>query len=92
MPARESDSVRAGKNVSMQVDQAGRDIESGDIDDLAGLCRRNIRGHGCDQAIADGDVGDGADLVFGIDDVGALQQKVIRGLCEQGVHAQQECW
>jgi len=71
----------------MQIDQARRDIESGDIDDLARLCRGDIGGDGRDQAIADGHVAHGADLVLRVDDVGAFQQKIKGSLSEQAVRA-----
>ena len=90
MAAREPDSARPGEHVGMQIDQAGSDIESGDVDDLARLCGPDIRGDGCDQAIADGHVANGADLVLRVDNMGAFQQKVIGRLSEQAVRAQEE--
>ena len=54
----------AGEDVDVDVDQAGRDVEPGDVDDLERVGGVDVRGDGRDLAVRDGDVAHGADLVL----------------------------
>ena len=47
---------------------------------LTASARIDVRRHGGDLAVFDGDVADGADAILRIDDVAALQQQVVLGL------------
>jgi hypothetical protein len=63
--------------VGVDVDQAGRDVEPGDVDGLQRLRGRDVgrdRPHG---PVLDGHVADGIDVVPGIDDVAALEEQVV---------------
>ena len=68
----------------MRVDihQAGRDVESRDVDHLQSGGRIQVLRDGRDRTILDGDIADGADIVLRIDDVAALQKQVICRLAE----------
>ena len=70
----------AGEDMHVDVDQARRDVQARDVDDLECLRRIDLRRHGGDLAVADGHIGDRADLVPGVDDMAAAEQQVVRRL------------
>ena len=70
--ARQAHSVRSGKDVGMEIDQARDEVEPGDVDRFTRLFGRNIARNRRDQAIPDRYVLHGVALVLGVDDLGAL--------------------
>jgi hypothetical protein len=73
--------------VGVDVDEAGGDVEAGDVDDLEGLGRVDAGGDGGHLAARDGDVAHGVDPVPGIDDVPAAQQDVVLRLRGRSLRA-----
>lgn len=72
-------------DVVMDIDEPGRDIEAGDVDDFSGGRGGNVFGDGSDFAGGDGDVHHGVDVISGIDDVAALKKEIILdSLCGRG--------
>ena len=69
--------TRAGEHVNMQIHQAGRDIQAGDVHRFHRFCFRNPGRDGGDPAIFDGDVAPAVNLVLWIYDVAAPEQQVI---------------
>ncbi len=74
--------ARAGVDVHVHVYQAGSDVKSVDVDHLEGLRRRNVGGDGRDLVVLNGDIPDGTEIIFGVDDVTILEQKIVLILCE----------
>jgi hypothetical protein len=68
--------------VDVDVDQAGGDIKPGNVDHLAGSGGGNGGGYFGDLAVLNGDVAAGADAVFGVDEMAALEQQIVGGLGE----------
>ncbi|MGC4055608.1 MAG: hypothetical protein QM757_42835 [Paludibaculum sp.] len=66
-----------GEDVGVDVDQAGGDDQAGDVDDFCGIGGGQIRGDGGDFAILDGDVHEGVDVVFRVDDATPFEQHVV---------------
>ena len=60
--------------MDVHIDEAGDDVETGDIDHLDGLGGGDIGSDLGDLAVGDGYVHDGADLVFAVDDVPPFEQ------------------
>src|SRR5581483_6269650 len=68
--------ARTGIDVHVHVDKAGRDVETGDIDDFVRLGRGDRGRHFGDTAVLDGDVAHGTDLVLAVDDVSPFEEKI----------------
>ena len=64
-------------DVHMDIHQAGRDIQSGHIDHLVRLRRRDIRGDFGDLAVLNGDIANRADFVLSVYDLSALEQQIV---------------
>ena len=69
--------VEAPEDVGVEVDEAGCDVESGDVDGLDGGVGGDAYGDFGDLAVLDGYVTDGVDVVLGVDDVAAFEQEVV---------------
>ena len=69
-------------DVRVYIDQAGRDVESRDVDHLQSGGRVQVLRDGRDRTVLDRDIADGADIILRIDDVAALQQQVVCRLAE----------
>src|SRR5579871_1146074 len=84
--------ARARIDVHVDVDEAGSDVEAGDIDDLPGLRGIDVGRDLGDAAVADRHVADFVDVILGVDNVAALEKKIVRSLGESGGQKkQQEC-
>src|SRR5262249_42898676 len=63
----------AGEEMRMNIDQAWRHIQRRDINRRTHARSRNIRRHGSDLSLRDGDVAHGGDAAFRVDDVAPLE-------------------
>ena len=63
--------------MGVDVNQSGSDIEAAHIHGAAGLVGRYVRIHLGDLTLCDGDIADGVDAVFGIDELAALEQQIV---------------
>ena len=79
----------SGEDMSVDVDQAWRHIQTRCVDHLAGFRGGNIRANRCYSARFNCDVADGVDVVLRIDDMAAFQKQVVL-LREGGNHAEQQ--
>ena len=74
----EEPSIKAAVHVQVDVDEAGGDVEAGDI----GLSLRSagqLRPHSSDFAVFDSEVSRAVDVVFGVDEVAVFEQDVVVG-------------
>ena len=67
----------SGEDVHVDIDQARRDVETGDVDYFESFGGIDSRSDSRDLAVADGDVAHGVDVVLGVDDAAALQKQII---------------
>ena len=65
--------------MEMNINQTGRDVQTGSIDNFSRLTGGNIFFHGRDLVLGNRDVHDSVQIVGGIDYVAALQQQVVTG-------------
>src|SRR5262249_14440264 len=67
----------SGVHVNVNVDEAGRHVQPRRVDDLQRLGGVDVRGNSRHLAVRNRQVANRADVVPGIDDVTAFQQKVV---------------
>jgi hypothetical protein len=65
------------RDVDVNVDEAGSDIEAGGVDDFSGGRSGNVFIDGGDFAGGNGDVHDAVNVICGVDDVAALEEKIV---------------
>ena len=75
-------------HVRMDVNEARGDVQSRDVHRFARARGRDVLGDGGDFPALDGHVADGVDPVLGVEDVTALQEKVV--LLREGGAREQE--
>ena len=61
--------------MNVDIDQSGRNVQTGDIDRLQGERRIDMLLDGRDPAILNSDITDGVDPIFGIDDASPCNSK-----------------
>ncbi len=74
----------------MDIDQAGRDIEAGDVDHFGRGGGWQIRLHGRHSIAANGHVGHGIDAIARVDHVAAFEDQIIARILRQSERAEAE--
>lgn len=80
----------AGKDVDVNIDQPGDDVEPTDAYGLGGQGGIDTLSDGRDPAILNGDVPHRADPILGVDEMAALQQQLISALGEAATHGREQ--